>query len=81
MDSNIDFNIADTGFLKEEGDTQVLSFDLAFPEDTSNRAMTIRGYGWQSWSGAPYGMGWSGKFGFGNDLSTTNRPVSGRAGL
>lgn len=77
VDSNIDFNIADTGFLKEEGDTQVLSFDLAFPEDASNRAMTIRGYGWQSWSGAPYGMGWSGKFGFGNDLSTTNRPVSG----
>ena len=76
-DANIDFNVADTGFIKNAGDTQVLSFNMAFPEDASNRAMTIRGYGWQSWTGAPYGMGWTAKYGFGSDVSASNKPSQG----
>ncbi|MGN1058911.1 MAG: hypothetical protein ACI4QW_00650 [Clostridia bacterium] len=77
VDSHIDFNVADTGFIKAAGDTQVLSFNLAFPEDASNRAMTIRGYGWQTWGDAPYSMGWVQKYGFGESITNSSKPTTG----
>ncbi len=45
FDSSVDFKLGTNAVLNNPGDTQVISFNLAFPEDASNRAMTVRGHG------------------------------------
>ena len=56
-DTMIKFTLGKNAFLSKPGDTQVISFNMAFPEDASNRALTVRGRALYPTSS---GAGWGG---------------------